>query len=112
MVEVPMKEPSKRAGGVFLYALMAILGVVTANALTATSFLSGANAAWGRLIVGAVIFAIPIFAVKGNQGFEGLIRMYLGVTGLTVLLRGILDAAPLGLTGIGSSLPISVQQVI
>ena len=103
----------KRAGGVFVYSLMAILGVITANAIdSAAVFQSSGMGAWIKLVLGAVIFAVPVIGIRGNSGWEGPVRMYLGVTGLTVFLRAILDGPSAGLTGLNASLPVSVQQVI
>lgn len=102
----------KRAGGVFVYSLMAILGVITANAIDGAAVFNSGMGAWIKLVLGAVIFAVPVIGIRGNSGWEGPVRMYLGVTGLTVFLRAILDAPTMGLTGLNASLPVSVQQVI
>ncbi len=102
-----MNEHLERAGGVFIYSLAAILGIVAANYVDSAKI-----GPWAELVLGLAVFAIPVFGIRGNAGWEGPTRLFLGVAGATLVLRALLNPAPLGLTGLNASLPPEVSAVV
>ena len=66
------------------YAGAAILGIVAAN-----YFGDAGLGLWYTLAGGAAIFLVPIFLLHDNSGYMGPVRMFLAVTGLTLMLRAV-----------------------
>lgn len=85
-----MDEKIKVAGhsalNLFGLSLAGVLGFITANYLN----LSASYGAWAELGAGAVIFLVPAFLIKEHGLAWGMLRIYLGITGLTMVLRSLI----------------------
>jgi hypothetical protein len=102
-------EHLKRAGGVFIYSAAAIFGIIAANYVGTVMTGSAVAGPWTLSLAGLALFAIPVFGIRGNAGWEGPTRIFLGVAGLTMLLRGILSIVGLNTAG---AMPQEVLAVV
>jgi hypothetical protein len=79
--------------GVATYSFAAILGVVAAN-----YYEQALPGMYSEIIGGVIGLLIPCFLIKDNGGYMGPVRMFFGVAGLSLLIRGINSVlgSPLG----------------
>ena len=80
---------SHKVVGVLSYAAAAVFGVVAANYVEAYSGASVGNP-FMLIVGGAVGLALPIWVIKDNTGMMGPVRLFFGVLGLTLIVRGII----------------------
>lgn len=66
-------------------SVAAIAGYITANYLN----LSSQYGSLAETGAGLVIFGVPIFLLKEKGLAYSMVRLYLGVLGLTMILRGV-----------------------
>ena len=99
-----VKEYLMRFGSVCGFALAAILGVCAAN------YIDGyvASSPWMELGAGVVVTAVPAFLVHESGGAVGMLRILMGVAGVTLILRAICSA---GMLNLQASLPAQVAGV-
>lgn len=87
---VDFKAGSGKIIVILEYSVAGILGIIVANYIGTAFALSGLYSG----ILGAVIFAVPCI---WSQAGVGPVKLFLGVTGLTMVLRAVLGYANIAL---------------
>ncbi len=104
-----VSEYLSKVTSVAVYSLAGILGIVGAN--YATLLPGGGLGPIESILLGAVVFAIPVFAIRGNDKWQGPLRMFFGVLGLTLVLRAILGSGTGGKSLLNITLPAQFAAV-
>lgn len=82
------------------YSTSAIVAVIAANYIMVPI-----TNVWVQVALGLILFIVPVWFLKGEGMAMSAVKLFFGVTGLTIVLRALLGYA-------GVSLPASVSSVV